>query len=111
MDIKIKETGEIKTLEARNESNIEYTADLIGNSSFWLEYDGEYDVMTQADFDWWQQYIIDTEKTQSDVEDLADEIGMTISEINEIVGEWQAGDYDDHRKQALAAMDYIRETV
>ena len=58
MDIKIRETGEIKNLIIRDDNGIDYTIDFIDNTNG-LYYDSNEYMMTEDEFNWWSDYIDD----------------------------------------------------
>lgn len=120
MQIIIKETGEIERLQIIDtKTGCEWTADLIEAGGRETDDDGTV-IMTQDDFDWWTQYISDTEQTEEDAQDLADELedadfnesehrGSALQYIMFEIGKNTGNDYDNHRAEAVKAMEEIRE--
>jgi hypothetical protein len=122
MNIQIKETGEIKSLTIRDDNNIDWTADLITSARFDHNDDGD-PIMTQADYEWWKNYINEHEQTESDIEVLAEELEdsgierqfdggweMTwLSYINYRIQQNAGNDYECHRREAVEVMNEIRE--
>jgi len=115
MNTKIIETGEIKTLSIRDERGIDWTNDLIGNTGAmqdgqftWSEQDNAY-LVSQDTYDWWAQYIADTEQTDADIVELADKYDIQVSDIKDRIAVEMDGinDYDDHRATAVRAMEDI----
>lgn len=113
MKVEIKETG--KTVELTILSNgINWVADLIGNAGATTDgqfvWDSEKDcyIATQETVDWWTKYINESNTTDADVEKMAEELNISESEIRERISENTDGDYNYHRKQAIAAMNEIR---
>jgi hypothetical protein len=118
MNVKIKETGKIGTLSIIDrESGVNWVQDLIGNTGAlhdgrftWSEEDNAY-LVDQAEYDWWAKYIADQERTEQEVEALADELDIDADIIWERIEENTGGDYEDHRGQAIQAMNDIRDEL
>lgn len=116
MQIKINETGKIETLSIIDSgSGVNWVQDLIGNASAlddgqftWSEEDDAF-LADQTTYEWWAKYISDTEATEVEARALADELGISYTDIMERIGEYQYGDYEDHRRQAMSAMNDLRE--
>lgn len=116
MKVQIKETGEIKTLSIIDrKSGVNYVSDLIGNAGAlndgqfkYQDYDGTY-LADQGTYDWWAQYIEDSETTDREIDALAEKLGIDASKIRERVGEAQGQDYEEHRREAKQAMREIEE--
>lgn len=74
----------------------------------WSEEDNAY-LADEATYDWWHNYIVESNTTDDEVAELANELGIDESVIRERIADRMAGvnDYDDHRKVAVAAMDEI----
>jgi hypothetical protein len=116
MNIKIRETGKREVLKVvDSKTGVEWTGDLIGNAGgfndgqfTWSEDDDAY-LASQDAFDWWDKYIADQEKTESEIEDLADELDIDTSIIRERVEKNTGSDYETHRKEAVRAMTEIKE--
>jgi hypothetical protein len=116
MKIKIKETGKIKHLNIYDpKTGIDWTNDLIGNAGalqdgqFEYDYDTDVYLTNQDTFNWWNEYIINENKTESDIVLLAEELRINESIIRERIAENTGNDYEDHRKQAIFVMDQIRK--
>jgi len=117
MRIQIKETGEMKNLTIKDDNNIDWTADLITAGSMDHNDDGN-PIMTQADFDWWSEYINDSYKTETEVEELVEKLEDSGIEcpledgwntyVNAKIAENAGNDYDCHRRDAVEAMNEIR---
>lgn len=115
MNIKITETGEIKTLTIKSSNGIEWTTDLIGNAGgfveeqfIWSEEEGAY-LTDQDTYDWWDKYIIDSNATDEEVTAMADELGVEEGIITERIAANTSTDYERHRWEAKQAMASIRE--
>ena len=54
MEIKINETNEIVTLRIIDENGVNWINDLMGNNGALPEYDGDYYLMPQDDFNHWK---------------------------------------------------------
>ena len=114
MEIKIRETGKIKTLSIVDRNGTDYTQDLIGNTGALI--DGQFEregdtsiyIADQATYDWWNQYIQDYNQTETDVDALAEELGIERQIIVARISDNLGGDYGDDRKCAIQAMDEIR---
>lgn len=112
MNIKIRETGEVKELSICHSGNIEWTQDLIGNAGalndgqFKYDYDADVYVSDQDTYDWWAQYIADHEATEREIVELAGKLGISESDIRDRISDAMAGinDYEDHRRVAIQAM-------
>lgn len=116
MKIKINETGKIKHLNIYDpKTGIDWTNDLIGNAGalqngqFEYNYDDDVYFASQDTFDWWSEYILNENKTESDIILLAEELRIDESIIRERIAENTGNDYENHRKEAIFAMDKIRE--
>jgi hypothetical protein len=116
MTFKIKETGEIKTLTYIDcNTGVDGISDLIGNSGAIGQYieedeeqEGVYSI-SQANFDWWEDYIDDAESDDQELYDLRDEYNNDdIWNINN--AEWNAtgNDYDDHHDIRQRVIERIK---
>jgi len=119
MKIRIAETNVVEDLTIIDrKSNCEWTADLIEAGSRGRD-DDDNTIMTADDFDWWSEYISDTEATEDEAEKLAEELddaGVECSEetsnLSYIMAEIQSvtdNDYGTHRQAAINAMQEIRQ--
>lgn len=114
MNIKIRETGEIKSLIIVDRNGTDWTQDLLGNAGvltdgqFEREGDTSIYIADQATYDWWDKYINDYNQTETDIDALADELHIDRQIIVDRVSANQGGDYADDRSYALQAMDDIR---
>lgn len=115
MDVKIIETGKVVKLEIRDENNIDWSSDLIGNSGatidgqFVFDREEEIYLASAETVEWWQNYIRETNATDDDVRKLAQELNISESDIRERISENTDGDYNYHRRQAQQAMAELRE--
>lgn len=132
MLVKVRETGKVVELSIVDaKTGVNWVADLIGNAGATIdgqfapvEYhdpsSDEYDVNAPehhyiadaATVAWWQEYIADTEATESESKALAAELGIDPDLVNDrISAEYNAAgdDYTMHRAAAITAMDAIRE--
>lgn len=110
MKIRIEETGEIKELVAIDRlTGLEWTQDLIGNTSASLGWNEEFEVheMPEYEYNWWEQYIADTEATEEEAAELADKLGITVGEVMEAIADNLSSDYDLHRQEAIEAMELL----
>lgn len=114
MNIKIEETGEIKSLSIVDRNGTDWTQDLLGNAGalsdgqFVAQDDGTY-LADQDTYDWWDKYIQDHRQTETDIDNLATELDIDRQIIVDCVVEHQSGyDMDQERDAALQAMDEIR---
>ena len=122
MLIRIKETGEIKSLEAihceRQDggtyNRYEWTRDLIEDGGREHDEDGNT-VMTAEDYDWWQKYIADMDADEGELNDLTAElrrlgVDNAADEVRDIVADYLAYmDMEDHHKGRQRAIAEIRE--
>ncbi len=115
MNVVIKETGKREALTILSETGIEWTHVLIGNADgfregrfVWSEEEDAY-LADQDTYDWWSAYITDSNTTDQEVIALADELGISKSIIHNRIATNTSADYDRHRKEALIAMEVIRE--
>ena len=128
MTIKIKETNEyiIPVYSPDNTSN--WAGEIIGNADdpeiIWNA-DEEVWVTSKENWEWWENYISDLEKTDIDIENLVDDLEEVLSNedredkerlhgsvknwILSEIGESQNDDYDCHRIRAVYAIDEIRK--
>lgn len=111
MDVKIRETGEVKELSIRNRNGMDYTYDLVGNAGAfndgqfeWSEEDSAQ-MASQETYEWWARYLANTLDTEADVEALAKKLGVQESDIWPYIERAQGYDYEDHRTQAQQAME------
>ena len=132
MKIKIKETGEIKKLNIYDsKSHTEWTADLIGNSGDFANGQFVYNpddytyTADQDTYDWWKQYIDDTNKTDEEIDELASQLedngydpvdhidgGQPQSAyqyIRNLVNQSTDTDYELHRQAGVNTMDEIKQ--
>ena len=114
MNIKIRETGEIKSLIIVDRNGTDWTQDLLGNAGaltdgqFEREGDTSTYVADQATYDWWDKYIKDYEQTERDIDNLAEQLDIDRQIIVDRISANQGGDYADDRNYAIQAMDEIR---
>lgn len=117
MECEIIETGEIKILNIVDRATgIEWTQDLIGNAGAitdgqfeWSDGDNAY-LVSQDNYDWWEQYIGDYADTEDDIVALSEYINCDPSEIFWRIHEEAYGaDYGDHRKNAIRVLNEILE--
>lgn len=116
MQIKINETDEIKTLSIVDDNGIEWTQDLIGNAGklgvpdgfTWSEEEGIY-LVGQDEYYWWANYIADHNATAEEARALAEELGVDLAEVYELIAARTGNDYDMHRWEAQQAMQELRE--
>lgn len=115
MKITIKGTGKTKFLNIYDRNNTDWTRDLIGNvggfSDGQFKYDSETDsyFASQSVYDWWEKYIIDNNRTESDIMLLAEELRIDEDIIRDRIADNTGNDYNDHRREAIFAMDEIRK--
>lgn len=114
MKIIIKETGKVENLSIVDpETSVNWAQECIGNAGA-LEYDnasGEY-VMTQADFDWWKNYLSLAEADAEELAVLKTQYGA--DEVQRIMDEeWKytGNDYDEHHAINQKAFARIREEL
>lgn len=116
MEIKIKETGEHKELNITwRQNGVNWAQDLIGNAGamndgqfVWSDDDDAY-IASQDTFDWWAKYIADSEATNDEGRQLAESLGIDEEIVRERIEQNTGHDYGDHRKQAIRAMNELRE--
>lgn len=115
--VRIKETGEEKELSIidRN-SGVDWVSDLIGNAGatidgqFTWDNDEEVYHADRETYDWWARYIEDTEKTEDEIEALAEELDISTGDIRAALeGAYAYRDYEDHRAAAIEALAELRE--
>lgn len=115
MEVRIKETDEVVSLQCIDpRTGVDWMPDMIGNAGalndqFVWNDDDEVFEASQADVDWWQNYINDLEKTDADVAGLAEELGISESDIRERISDETGPDYEMHRSEARRAMQAIRD--
>jgi hypothetical protein len=118
MKIKIKQTGEIKRLDIYDrQTGVNWAQDLIGNTGalidgqfVWSDEDDAY-LADQNTYDWWAQYIADSEATESEAEALAADLGLGLSDVRMRINETSGNDYEYHRSEAVRTMQDIRDEV
>jgi hypothetical protein len=74
MNLKIKETGEVKKLYIEGSNGIEWTPDLFGNYGIF-----ENDLIPQNDFNWWKKFIENYVIAENSMKELADKLGVNES--------------------------------
>lgn len=96
MNLRIKETGEMKDLTIIGSNGVEWTRDLLGNNNA-AHYNGENEEyeMTEGDFEWWEEYIRDNEKDADEAMELAKKVGINESEIWDRINENLSCDLGD----------------
>jgi len=78
MDIKIRETGEERTLEYRDANGINWAADFVGNSSGINETDDDGRVvMSASDYTWWTDTIQAHQRMDAELDEYRDRYGST----------------------------------
>ncbi|MDP4224776.1 MAG: hypothetical protein Q8910_00200 [Bacteroidota bacterium] len=116
MKIQIKETGEVAYLTIRDKNGVDWAADLITAGG--MEHNDDRDpIMTNGDYEWWKNYINDHDQTDDDIEDLLSDLEDVEcpfeygwrNYVNEMIGNNTGNDYEYHRKEAIEAMNEIRE--
>lgn len=116
MNVKIQETGKIETLGIIDpNSGVDWINDLIGNANalndgqfVWSDEDDAY-IANQDTYDWWAQYIDDTNATLEDVETLAEKLDIDAGIIWDRIDHYTDGDYGSHRNRSIQAMRDIEE--
>jgi hypothetical protein len=111
MKIMIKETGKLadKELHIYDSNGIDWVEDCIGNAGG-LHYDRELDActMTQAEFDWWSDYLDKAQADYNEEQELRVLYGSNV--VLRILDEEFRGvsDYDDHHAAYQRAFARIR---
>lgn len=113
MNIKIKESGERKSLCITDDTGINWVQDLIGNTGAlgdgqfaWSDEDDAY-LTDQVTFDWWEKYIADCKATDAEIERLAEELEIDANLIWRRIQAACGEDYDRHRAISLTVMAEI----
>lgn len=109
MEIVIKETGEKEELSVWN-NGIEWTTDLMGNAGMhpWNQQNDQYE-MNQEDFDWWKKYIDNYNADEKAIEELADELGISTSDINMRIQMEMNCDMEDEHQAKQDILKSIKE--
>jgi hypothetical protein len=111
MKIMIKETGKLadKELHIYDNNGIDWVEDCIGNAGG-LHYDRELDActMTQAEFDWWADYLDKAQADYNEEQELRALYGSNA--VLRILDDEFRGvnDYDDHHAAYQRAFARIR---
>lgn len=115
MDITIRETGDVKILSIIDpRSGTNWIADLIGNAGatgdgqFVDDGNGGY-IADQGTYDWWEQYIYDSNATDDEAKALASELGISYGDVMDCIAHETSNDYEDHRNTALRVMQALRD--
>lgn len=113
MEIRIKETGEVKELYIYDSSaGVEWTQDLLGNYGA-LEYDEDHDKysLSQEDFDWWEEYVKNFRNDENEIAELI-ELGVSEDEIRERIqkSSWVNGLEFEHNA-IQGVLEEIREEL
>lgn len=110
MEIRIRETQEVKDLEIRAKNGIEWTYDLLGNyDALHYTIDTEEYEMDQEEYEWWQKYIENHEADEQEVMELAEELGIDEWEIWEIINDYMFGDLDNEHMIIQNVLEEIRK--
>lgn len=122
MKFEIKETGKIENLRTYNESGVDWTEDLIGNSGAiggngYIHYDEEKNVyvISQSNYGWWNDYIVNMEQQEKEIKALRGECDYEQNEkINQIItDEWDSdgNDYDNHSIIRCRIISRVKEEI
>jgi len=111
MNIVIRETGEARQLAVTSVEAL----DLLGNAGALT--DGQFVWDESADawvcdavtYDWWAAYIAAYEQTDADIAALAADLGLSPGDVRAYVQVNTDLDYEQHRGDAVAALDAIRQ--
>ena len=111
MNVIIRETGEARQLTVASVGAL----DLLGNAGALT--DGQFTWSEDADawfcdadtYDWWSQYIADCDATDADIAELAAALGLSPGDVRAYVQINTDLDYEQHRSDAVAALDAIRQ--
>lgn len=108
MNVTIKETGKVVDLTILDPYlDCEWTEHLIKDT--WDDQSGEY-VMSQADYDQWQQYIVDYEADEKEIIYLAEKLNIDEPEIYDRIKMAMVGlDYSDDHKITQAVLQALRQ--
>ena len=112
------DTGSIVDLSIIDENGINWIRDLLGNSgalynSDQFDYDDDTELFL-ADTDtieWWQGYISDCYQTDENIDSLANELGISTSDIRARIANEIANDMEDERSIAITVMEEIRSEL
>ncbi len=131
MDVRIRETGEIKGLNIVDANGISWVTDLIGNAGALTDGqfvhddspDNEYGyVADQETYDWWKNYIDGQNRTNDDIDELASQLedagydeddydmppeSYIRSRLQDDTRNWS--DYEDHRYIQVDILNEIRK--
>jgi hypothetical protein len=120
MEIRIKETKEVKYLCIRDKNGTEWTADLVLGADETIVYNKEDNILETSNetYEWWKNYIEGHVKVESaldelmaDFEDLGMDDDEAISIIESVKKDWGAScDYNDHYGCGIKAIEEARET-
>lgn len=110
MQVKIIETGEVKTLKLIGpNSGVDFVQDFVGNGGgfenkdFAYNYDKDvYEATSQA-FDWWHQVISDQQELVERIEELKEEHGSEA--VYEVLESIKGHDLEDDAAVTNAALD------
>lgn len=112
MKIFIKETAKIKDLTISDKNGIEWTKDLLENdeATTYNESTGQHE-MSQADFEWWEEYINNSDSDELEIESLIEEFGIEEAEIQDKIMKKMAlcNDLGDEHSIKLGVFNEIRE--
>jgi hypothetical protein len=109
MKIMIKEKKQIRELSIYGTNGIEWTADLLGNNDA-LQYDQEREIyiMSQSDYFWWLEYINNHINDEKEIQELAEELDIDISEIYERISQYSTCDLGDEHNIKQAVLKEIK---
>lgn len=107
MKIKIKETGEIEELILIGKDGIRWESDLIGNHGGIKEYDEDnIAIMSQDDFDWWDDLIKRYQIADDRYEELKAEIEIEEEDdFYKYFGDVGDGDLEDYPERLQSTID------
>ena len=66
-------------------------------------------MLFRSTYDWWAKYISEQDATEEDIDLLAGKFDIDKSVIREAVAANTGDDYEQHRREAIAAIDEIRD--
>lgn len=101
--------GKARKLEMRDDNNIDWSADFIGNTSHGMERDGEGNyIATQEEYDWWKNMIVAYQGMEETIKQYKAKYGA--DEVDEWLQKSSAFDVDledqpGSVKNELLAMD------
>lgn len=104
MSTKFMVNGKEKSLEMRDKNGIDWSADFIatGEQDWECDDDGRY-IVTQEDFEWWQETIASHEHMDAVIAAYKEQFDP--DEVNKVVQDWVGNDLETTPAQVIHGLE------